>query len=64
MLDVRQYYGYLYTHWMPQVIRDKVDEYMNCEDLAMNLLVSHITRKPPIKVCDNFQGWPSHFHNF
>ena len=38
-------------HWMPQVIRDKVDEYMNCEDLAMNFLVSHITRKPPIKVC-------------
>ena len=36
---------------MPQVIRDKVDEYMNCEDLAMNFLVSHITRKPPIKVC-------------
>lgn len=35
---------------MPQIIRDKVDEYMNCEDLAMNFLVSHITRKPPIKV--------------
>ena len=37
-------------HWMPQVIRDKVDEYMNCEDIAMNFLVSHITRKPPLKV--------------
>ena len=35
---------------MPQAIRDKVDEYVNCEDLAMNFLVSHITRKPPIKV--------------
>ena len=35
---------------MPQAIRDKVDEYLNCEDLAMNFLVSHITRKPPIKV--------------
>ena len=45
-----QYYSYLYTHWMSQVIRDKVDEYMNCEDIAMNFLVSHITRKPPIKV--------------
>ncbi|XP_058801792.1 exostosin-3 isoform X2 [Phymastichus coffea] len=31
-------------------IRDKVDEYMNCEDIAMNFLVSHITRKPPVKV--------------
>lgn len=45
-----QYYSYLYTHWMSQVIRDRVDEYMNCEDIAMNFLVSHITRKPPIKV--------------
>jgi Glycosyl transferase family 64 domain len=35
---------------MPQAIRDKVDEYMNCEDIAMNFLVSHITRKPPVKV--------------
>jgi hypothetical protein len=35
---------------MPQAIRDMVDEYINCEDIAMNFLVSHITRKPPIKV--------------
>ncbi|CAD5114848.1 DgyrCDS3884 [Dimorphilus gyrociliatus] len=45
-----KYYAYLYSRIMPQAIRDKVDEYMNCEDLAMNFLVSHITRKPPIKV--------------
>lgn len=36
---------------MPETIRHKVDEYMNCEDIAMNYLVSHITRKPPLKVC-------------
>jgi len=41
---------YVYSYVMPQAIRDKVDEYLNCEDLAMNFLVSHITRKPPIKV--------------
>lgn len=35
---------------MPQAIRDMVDDYINCEDIAMNFLVSHITRKPPIKV--------------
>lgn len=35
---------------MPQAIRDMVDEYINCEDIAMNFLVSHLTRKPPIKV--------------
>ncbi|XP_042902881.1 exostosin-3 [Parasteatoda tepidariorum] len=45
-----KYYTYLYSYSMPQVIRDKVDEYMNCEDIAMNFLVSHVTRKPPIKV--------------
>ncbi|KAL1473759.1 hypothetical protein MTO96_038486 [Rhipicephalus appendiculatus] len=44
------YYSYVYTYVMPQAIRDKVDEYMNCEDIAMNFLVSHITRKPPLKV--------------
>lgn len=37
---------------MPQAIRDMVDEYINCEDIAMNFLVSHITRKPPIKVSE------------
>ncbi|XP_013787802.1 exostosin-3-like [Limulus polyphemus] len=45
-----KYYAYLYTHLMPQAIKDKVDEYMNCEDIAMNFLVSHVTRKPPVKV--------------
>lgn len=39
---------------MPQQIRDKVDEYMNCEDIAMNFLVSHVTRKPPVKVRQSF----------
>ena len=45
-----KYYTYLYTYTLPQAIRDKVDEYMKCEDIAMNFLVSHITRKPPVKV--------------
>ncbi|KAL0281347.1 UNVERIFIED_CONTAM: hypothetical protein PYX00_002359 [Menopon gallinae] len=45
-----KYYTYLYTYWLPQAIRDKVDQYMNCEDIAMNFLVSHFTRQPPIKV--------------
>ncbi|XP_012944743.1 exostosin-like 3 [Aplysia californica] len=45
-----KYYAYQYSYVMPQAIRDKVDEYMNCEDIAMNFLVAHITRKPPVKV--------------
>ncbi|BES95065.1 Exostosin family [Nesidiocoris tenuis] len=47
---VHKYYLYMYSYWLPQAIRDKVDEYMNCEDVAMNFLVSHLTRKPPVKV--------------
>ncbi|KAK2724514.1 hypothetical protein QYM36_001122 [Artemia franciscana] len=49
-----KYYSYLYTYAMPQEIREKVDEYMNCEDLAMNFLVSHYTRQPPVKVTNRW----------
>ena len=35
---------------MPSAIRGMVDDFMNCEDIAMNALVAHVTRKPPIKV--------------
>ena len=35
---------------MSQAVRTLVDEYMNCEDIAMNFLVAHTTRKPPVKV--------------
>ncbi|XP_072393657.1 exostosin-3 [Diabrotica undecimpunctata] len=47
---IHRHYLHLYWKWLPQAIRDKVDEYMNCEDIAMNFLVSHVTRKPPVKV--------------
>lgn len=47
---VHKYYLYLYSYWLPQAVRDKVDQYMNCEDIAMNFLVSHVTNKPPVKV--------------
>ncbi|THD19701.1 putative glycosyl transferase family 64 domain protein [Fasciola hepatica] len=44
-----KYYTYAYTYEMPLSIREMVDKYFNCEDLAMNFLISHLTRKPPIK---------------
>ena len=44
------HYLRLYTFWMPQAVRELVDEFMNCEDIAMNFLVSHVTGKPPVKV--------------
>jgi len=45
-----KYYSYVYTHTMDPSIRDMVDDFMNCEDLAMNFLISHLTSQPPIKV--------------
>lgn len=45
-----KYYTYLYSFEMPEVIRKLVDKFMNCEDIAMNFLVAHLTRQPPIKV--------------
>ena len=45
-------YMYKYTYEMPEVIRKTVDRVMNCDDLAMNFLIAHYTRKPPIKVRD------------
>lgn len=49
-----KYYAYQYTYNMPSIIRETVDKYLNCEDIAMNFLVSFITRKPPIKVTSKF----------
>ncbi|KAM7342720.1 exostosin glycosyltransferase sotv [Cochliomyia hominivorax] len=45
-----KYWSHMYTHRMPAVVRDIVDSRMNCEDIAMNFLVSNVTNKPPIKV--------------
>ncbi|KAG1676608.1 Exostosin-2 [Nymphon striatum] len=45
-----KYYSYAYTTSMPGNIKNWVDEIMNCEDIAMNFLVSNITGKAPIKV--------------
>ncbi|XP_052872324.1 exostosin-2 [Anopheles cruzii] len=45
-----KYWSYMYTNAMPGNIKEWVDEHMNCEDIAMNFLVSNVTNKPPIKV--------------
>ena len=47
------YYAYAYTYQMPERIRDKVDEQMYCEDIAMNFLVAHLTQQPPVVVASN-----------
>ena len=45
-----QYFHYLYTYEMPQQIREWVDRHTNCEDIAMNFLISNYTNLPPLKV--------------
>lgn len=45
-----RYYNYVYTHWLSRLLLKTVQQSSNCEDILMNLLVSHVTRKPPIKV--------------
>ena len=42
-------YLHAYTYGLPKIIHQKVDELMNCEDIAMNFLVAYLTRQPPIK---------------
>lgn len=45
-----QYYSYMYTYGMPGDIKSWVDQCMNCEDVAMNFLITNLTNKAPIKV--------------
>jgi alpha-1,4-N-acetylglucosaminyltransferase EXTL3 len=45
-----QFYNYAFTYLMEKRIRDYVDSVNNCEDIAFNMLVSHLTRRPPLKV--------------
>uniref|UniRef100_A0A1A9WHX9 Glycosyl transferase 64 domain-containing protein n=1 Tax=Glossina brevipalpis TaxID=37001 RepID=A0A1A9WHX9_9MUSC len=45
-----RYYNYLYTNWISLLLLKTVQQSSNCEDILMNFLVSHVTRKAPIKV--------------
>ncbi|GMT18548.1 hypothetical protein PFISCL1PPCAC_9845, partial [Pristionchus fissidentatus] len=39
-----------YTYNQHPAILEHIDRHRNCEDIAMNYLVSHLTRRPPMKV--------------
>ncbi|XP_065165461.1 exostosin-1 [Atheta coriaria] len=69
-----RYYNVLYTEWLSPLLHKTVEQSQNCEDILMNFLVSHVTRRPPIKVTQRKQykeqpaagGWspwndPDHF---
>ena len=49
-----RFYNYLFTYGMDERVRAKVDELMNCEDIAFNMLVAHVTRRPPLKVSTKY----------
>ena len=45
-------YLHAYSNDMPASVRDYVREKRNCEDIAMNYLVTYVTRKAPIYLRD------------
>ena len=50
-----RYYNQLYTEWLAPETRHLVDTMNNCDDILMNFLVSHVTKRPPIKVTQRKQ---------
>lgn len=50
-----RYYNYLYSEWLSPLLLKTVEQSHNCEDILMNFLVSHVTRRPPIKVTQRKQ---------
>ncbi len=45
-----RFYHYVYNYVMDYRVREMVDRYKNCEDLAFNYMVAALTRQSPIKV--------------
>jgi len=45
-----KYYHRLYRDWASEALLRTVRQAHNCEDILMNFIVSHVTRRPPIKV--------------
>ncbi|XP_054268099.1 exostosin-1 [Macrosteles quadrilineatus] len=50
-----RYYNHLYTEWLSPLLLKTVEQSHNCEDILINFLVSHVTRRPPIKVTQRKQ---------
>ena len=50
-----RYFGDLFETKLASNLIQTVDILANCEDILMNFLVSHVTRKPPVKVTQRKQ---------
>ena len=46
-----RYYNYYYTNNLASSLRASTVE--SCQDIILNFVVSHITRKPPVKILDS-----------
>ncbi len=47
---LHRWYLDFYTHIMSEYIREYIQLNMNCEDIAMNFLISYLTNQSPIKI--------------
>ena len=45
-----RFYNFYFSRVMGSRIRAHIDEVQNCEDIAFNMMVAHLTRQPPLKV--------------
>ena len=45
-----RFYNYYYHNLLQKRIVSMIDEFMNCEDIAFNFMISDLTRKPPIRI--------------
>lgn len=50
-----RYYNYMYTHYASTMLTQRVDASNNCHDILLNFIVSHVTRRPPIKLTQRKQ---------
>jgi hypothetical protein len=47
---LHRWYLDFYTNIMSELIREYIRIHMNCEDIAMNFLISYLTKQSPIKI--------------
>ncbi|XP_043916165.1 exostosin-1a-like [Protopterus annectens] len=50
-----RYYNHLFTYFLPDSLKNQTGSAYSCEDILMNVLVSSVTKVPPIKVAQKKQ---------
>jgi hypothetical protein len=47
------YYSHLFWLRTPPAAQMVIESFQNCDDIALNLLVARVTKRPPIKLTAN-----------